>query len=196
MFELATNKTRPLTAKQYLAQYPATSQPMELINGEVITMPAPLDRHSAIVSNVMWVLQAHVRPQKLGQVRTEPTDVHFDDYNVLQPDVLFIHKESPRCKVAADGYLHGVPDLCVEVLSKSTAKLDRTDKFDIYEKYGVGEYWMIDPELRLVEVYHLVGDYLQRKGAYDESKTFESSVLPTLMVSIAAIFEGLDNPTE
>lgn len=189
---LASPARTRLNAQAYLTQYPQTDQPMELIDGEVITMPAPLNRHSRVVSNVMWILQAHTRPQGLGSVQTEPTDVHFDDYNILQPDVFFIHKDNLHCKEGSDGYLHGAPDLCVEVLSESTAKLDRTKKFDIYEHYGVREYWIIDPALRLVEVYQRDGDYLRRTGAYDDTGQFSCLVLPALQVKVEALFEGID----
>jgi Uma2 family endonuclease len=180
--------SRGLTAAEYLAHYGETSQPMELIEGEVFIMPAPLHYHAQVSANLMWLLQSHVRPEKLGGVFAEPTDVHFSEDTVLQPDLLFIHRENTACRVWEDGYLHGPPDLCIEILSPSTAKRDRGVKFELYERYGVREYWLVEPDLKFVEVYQRAGDHLKRLGVFDEAGEFECAVLPGLRVKAGEIF--------
>jgi Uma2 family endonuclease len=84
----------------------------------------------------------------------------------------------------------GVPDLCIEIILPSSIKNDRADKFTLYEKHGVREYWIVESEGRFVEVYTLSDERFQRQGAYDEQQTFTSSVLG-LMVKVAEIFEGV-----
>lgn len=178
-----------LTAQEYVETYPETTQPMELINGEVIVSPTPFDLHMDIVSNIFALLVVHVNSNKLGKVKTAPSDIHMGGH-VVQPDVFFISKENTRCKREADGYLHGAPDLCIEVLSDSTAKRDRHDKPSIYAANGVREYWIVEPEARFIELYTLANETFTLKGTYEEGETFTSTVLPGLAVKVSDISEA------
>lgn len=185
---------RLMTASEYVAAYPTTNKPMELINGEIIMSPSPTDRHADIVANLMWVLQQHIRLNGLGKVKTEPVDVHLDETTVLQPDVIFIHQQNTRCVRGPDGYLHGPPDLVIEVLSPATAKHGQTTKYDLYEKSGVREYWLVYPDKRQVEVFALANtSHYSRLGVFAEGDTFAPSVLPQLSVTVADIFENIDS---
>lgn len=178
---------RLLTAKEYYALYPETTAPMELVNGEVITLPSPVYKHSNIVGNIFGLLRDVVRPNQLGKVQTAPTDVHFDERNILQPDVLFISKDNQNC-YPVDKYLRGAPDLCVEVLS-SDKRHDRVTKFILYEKHGVRECWIVDPEADTIEVYVLDGTLFVLQGTYGLADSFTAAVLPMLTVQVKDIFE-------
>jgi Uma2 family endonuclease len=79
--------------------------------------------------------------------------------------------------------------LIVEVLSPSTAYLDRSKKFLLYEKFGVLEYWLIDPIARFIEVYLLAGQRYQRQGIYNIEETFSSPVLNQQIVEVQRCFE-------
>ena len=179
--------TRLLTAKEYYELYPETTQPMELVNGEVITLSSPTYDHSNIVGNIFGLIRDVVRPQKLGKVQTAPTDVHFDERNILQPDVLFIANDNTQC-VVIDRFLRGAPDLVVEVLS-SNKRHDKVTKFIIYEKHGVREYWVVDPDLQNIEVYVLQGAIFQLQGTYTIKDSFTSAILPMHTVQVKDIFE-------
>ena len=75
--------------------------------------------------------------------------------NAVQPDVLW-NSPASRCVLVDDAYFRGAPDLVVEVLSPSTALRDKQTKFRLYEKYGVREYWIVEPTAQYVEVWALV----------------------------------------
>lgn len=175
------NGTR-MTAAEFRS-LPETMQPMELIEGEVIVSPSPTLFHQRNSRNTVFMLQKLI-PN--GEILYAPMDVEFDEENVPQPDVIWI-AEGSLCK-AIDGKLVGAPDLVVEIFSSSTAKLDKTRKFSLYERHGVREYWMIDPYSLYVEVYTLQEGIFLRLGVYGEKDAFESPVLGGKTVSVNAIF--------
>jgi Uma2 family endonuclease len=187
MVQAARIKQR-ITAQEYAEMYPETTQSMELIDGEVMTPPAPFDIHGEIVYKLMLRIGIVVITQDLGTMRTAPNDVYFDDYNVVQPDVFYIAKENSHCRREADGYLHGAPDLCVEVLSSSTARRDRDSKFKLYQKHGVREYWLVDPDAQFIEVYVLMDGAFKQAGIYGKGESFTSSVLPQLSLKLDEVF--------
>jgi Uma2 family endonuclease len=90
----------------------------------------------------------------LGVVFNAPVDVQLGEYDIVQPDLVVVLKE--RAQMITHPKINGVPDLVVEILSPSTAEIDRSLKKRIYERAGVGEYWIADPESRRLEQYRLV----------------------------------------
>lgn len=81
-------------------------------------------------------------------------DVYLEDENIFQPDILFISNENQHV-IEEDG-IHGAPDLVIEILSPGTAKYDLMKKKDVYERRGDKEYWIVNPETKLVQGYFLV----------------------------------------
>ncbi len=120
--------------------------PIQLIKNQLIMSPSPLDIHQKIVGTLFNQLMNFVEKNKLGEVRVAPYDVHLDEQNVYQPDILFIAKENLH-KIKENG-LYGAPDLVIEILSPGTATYDKKEKKEIYERYGVKEYWMVDPKTK------------------------------------------------
>lgn len=179
-------KTR-ITAAEYLRDYPQTNTPMELIDGEVIVSPAPFDQHQAIVTELTIELGMVNRKFDLGDLRVSPSDIHFDEHNVVQPDVFLVLKDNPRCRLDDDNYWHGAPDLCIEVLSEGTEKKDKIDKFALYEKYGVREYWLIDPDQRTLQVYVWVNGKFEDRGIFSEHDSVTSSMIPQFTLKLAAV---------
>jgi Uma2 family endonuclease len=116
----------------------------QLIQNQIIMSPAPLDRHQRISMELSSELVYHVKRNKLGTVRYAPYDVYLDDKNAFQPDILFVSKENMHL-IEEDG-IYGAPDLVIEILSPSNSKYDLKVKKDVYERYGVKEYWIVDPE--------------------------------------------------
>lgn len=181
-------QVKQITTEEYFATYPETTLHMELIDGEVITVPAPNDNHGYIVAYLSGLFFNAVIPNKLGEFRVAPNDIALDEKNVVQPDLFFISKDNIRCKRGDDYRWKGAPDLCVEVLSPSTAKFDRKKKFELYARYGVQEYWIIDPVNRLVEVFVAQNGSFQRHAVYDDQDSFTSLVIPQLTIIVADIF--------
>jgi Uma2 family endonuclease len=125
----------------------------QLINNQIIMSPAPLDIHQKILDKLYRLLGNFVEKNNLGETRVAPYDVYFSVRNVYQPDIIFISNEN-SINIQKDG-LHGAPDLIIEVLSPSTAKYDLEDKKDCYERYGVKEYWIVDPATKSTQGYAL-----------------------------------------
>lgn len=128
----------------------------EVIAGELAVTPAPSLRHQRIATDLVTLLNAYVRQHDLGHVFAGPTDVLFADGDYMEPDILFVRKE--RGDLLSDRGIEGPPDLIVEILSASTERRDRGIKLERYRLFGVGEYWIVDPDDRSIEVWRLEAD--------------------------------------
>ncbi len=117
--------------------------PYQLINGELIMSPAPKANHQRIIGRLFNLLYDFVNANNMGEVIISPMDVHFDEENIFQPDILFVSKESKNCRI--EDWVYGAPDLIIEVLSESDSYYDTKKKLRVYEKYGVKEYFIVDP---------------------------------------------------
>lgn len=174
-----------MTAAEYF-QLPETVLPTELINGELFEMPAPLLSRQDIVLNVGIFFRQIIKVIS-GKTWVAPIDVHLDDINVLQPDIVWLAANNTQCMIVQGKYLRGAPDLVVEVLSPGTMLLDKRDKFRLYEKYGVREYyWMIHPTETYVEIWQLQEGKFALAGVFGANETFEKSILgqPVPMTTI------------
>ena len=122
----------------------------ERIHGVTMMAPSPDIAHIGIAGNIYAIFRNYLRNKRC---RTFPdgTEVHLDEDTTLIPDAMIVCN---RDLIKRRG-IFGAPDLVVEVLSRSTAKYDRGVKKDIYEKYGVREYWIVNPSAKSIEVYHL-----------------------------------------
>jgi len=149
---------RQYTYEQLVAELPETNQPCELWDGELIMSPAPSFYHQEIVVRFWHRLYDWVSKRGLGKVVTGPVDMVLSPHRVTQPDVVFISQERLGIVTKA---INGPVDLAAEVISLGGRNRDRIDKRDLYEQYGVKEYWLIDPEARTVEVLHLENDRYQ-----------------------------------
>jgi len=174
-----------LTAAEFLAQ-PETMDKQELLNGVVIVSPAPIPAHQQIARAVFRLLDELTSD---GELIFAPSDVHLGD-DVVQPDIFWI-ADGGQCGIVDGQYWRGAPDLIVEILSPATAKYDRGAKYDLYQREGVREYWIIDPAMKTLEVYAHDGARFNRHGAYDAQNTFQSPVLNQQTVKVADIFAGV-----
>lgn len=163
--------------KMSLAEFkllPESLERIELINGELIVSPTPVNSHQDLVGDIYSYLK-QIKPN--GKVVISPSDVYFAGEVVLQPDIFWVQADSKNCQLQDDDYWHGTPDLVVEVLSPSTAKRDKTTKYEIYQANGVPEYWIADPYNETLEVYSLVDKVYQKLGVYSKEDSFASATL-------------------
>ncbi len=123
----------------------------ETIAGELFVTPAPSRRHQTVLAELTYVLTSYVKRHRLGHVWFAPLDVVFGPRTLVDPDLLFLH--SDRSSLATEQEIVGPPDLVVEVLSTSTARIDRGRKRALYREEGVREYWVVDPERQQIEVW-------------------------------------------
>jgi len=104
----------------------------------------------------------------------------------VQPDILFIAKD--RLGIVCKANVQGAPDLVIEVLSESTESWDRVSKRRVYSKYGVREYWLVDPDATTIEVLSRVAGSLSTAGVYRAGETASSLAFPDLRVDVGSVF--------
>ena len=148
--------------------------------------PAPKDDHQKLILPIGSYLRQRVPG---GEVRVAPTDVWLGE-DCVQPDVFWVNGPESKCKLGGDGYWYGAPDLVIEVLSPSTAYRDRRTKFNPYQQYGVGEYWLADPEGEYFEVYVLENGSFARQGAFGKGDVFVSVVLSNMTIAVSDLLNG------
>ena len=154
MGAIPTIPTPPRTILQAYRSLPEGTT-AQLIQNHIIMSPAPLDKHQAILMELSAELFFFVKSKELGTTRVAPYDVFLDRQNAFQPDIIFISKEQLHL-IDKDGF-YGAPDLVIEILSPTTAKYDLEEKKDVYERYGVKEYWIVDPADNSVIGYSQTG---------------------------------------
>ena len=121
----------------------------------------------------------------LGRTCFAPFDVILSDFNVVQPDLIFVSNERSHI---IDDYMHGAPDLLVEILSPSTADYDRTIKRELYERYGVPEYWLVDPYAKTITILRLGADGYNVHAVYGEGDALSSPTLAGFSLSLSELF--------
>ena len=158
----------------------------ELLDGELIVAPAPNSAHQRADAKLGWRLAQFVEKRGLGQVFFAPYDVVLSETDVVQPDLLFISNE--RTYIITPANARGAPDLVVEILSPSTAERDRTFKRALYARYGVSEYWLVDPDARTVTVLLLDAGAFAEVARYGAGQTLTSPTLAGFTVNLDDIF--------
>jgi Uma2 family endonuclease len=157
----------------------------ELIKGEIIMSPSPNLSHQRITKVLEKIFDAFVQIEG-GEYFHAPFDVYFNDKNVVQPDVLLLTKSS-LSKIKNRG-IEGAPDLVVEILSPSNSHIDRYHKRLLYQKFGVKEYWIVDPNNKSLEILNFRLDPLEPVLYVVDAGEVKSSEYPTLVFELATIF--------
>ena len=139
-----------LTYEDYLL-FPDDGKRHEIIDGDHYVTPAPRTKHQRISANLTVALVSFVKGRGMGLVLAAPTDVILSDNNVVQPDLLFV--STARSSIITEDNIRGAPDLVVEIISETTRKKDEVTKRKLYERFGVQEYWVMDPELETVKIF-------------------------------------------
>jgi Uma2 family endonuclease len=156
-----------LTYKDYEA-LPADGRRYELHEGELSVTPAPSPKHQEVSLNLVVVLHHWVKTQGLGKILQAPIDCILSDTTILQPDIVYL--ETARMPAISARGIEGAPTLVVEILSPSTARIDRSVKFQLYARHGVTYYWIVDPETRSVEAYRLMEGTYRITGRLEGSE--------------------------
>jgi Uma2 family endonuclease len=172
-----------MTADDYLSG-PEDVRRRELVWGVVREPPSPFVPHQRTTTRIAALLDAHVRLHDLGTVLAAPMDVVLDKDRALivQPDVMFISHE--RAGIIRD-FIWGAPDLVVEVASRGSLSYDSRTKLDWYARYGVREYWLVDPEDRAVTLCDLTARGLP--PVFQATDPLRSAVLPAFAHTAAEL---------
>ena len=168
--------------------FPNDGKRHEIIDGEHFVTPAPTIKHQRVVRRLLTALSNLLEGRAVGEVFAAPVDVVFSDLDVVEPDLLYVSRE--RTAMLTDAHMRGAPDLVVEILSPGTRKTDEITKRKLYERFGVQEYWVVDPELDAIKVYRRVeGAFVRVEELSAEAGgTLTTPLLPGFAVSLAAVF--------
>lgn len=144
-------KEQPATYETYAA-LPDDGNRYEVIDGVLELMsPSPTASHQSIALDLCFELKQSCKSDYL--IYVAPLDVILSNTNVVQPDAIMIHRS--RKHIVTSRGIEGPPDLAAEVLSPSSRKRDRLKKMTVYEKHGVPEYWIVDPDALTLEQFQL-----------------------------------------
>ena len=154
----------------------------EIIDGILQVSPSPVPRHQRAILELAVLFRDVCSPA--FEVFVAPLDWQPDRRTSLEPDVLVVPKDAIGPK-----NITGTPALVVEVLSATTARIDRTLKFSRYAEGGIGQYWIVDPSVPSIQVYTLRGDTyeLTTEGVADQrvsvSTPLDVSVTPASLIA-------------
>ena len=169
-----------------LLAMPDDGRRYEIHGGELVVMSSPLLRHQIAVLEIATLLNEYGR-RSGGRAVAAPFDIVFDEYDVVQPDVVFFRAERLRL-LRLDAVTRAVPDIVVEVLSPSTAAIDRGRKMRMFARYGVPEYWIVDPVGQQVEIHVVEDGVYHRAQVATGGDIVRSVLLPDLTFEVAGIF--------
>ncbi|MBK5278254.1 MAG: Uma2 family endonuclease [Bacteroidia bacterium] len=150
MNTLTIDKTKEWTVDDYLL-LGEMKTPCQLINGELIMSPAPTPNHQRVARKIFKILDS---ANLLGEIFFSPIDLYIDSKNVFQPDLVYL--SDSKAHLTKRG-IEGPPDLIVEIISPSNSYTDRNQKKDSYLRFGVKEYWIVDPGNETIEIYTPTG---------------------------------------
>lgn len=166
---------------------------IELIDGEIFNMsPAPSRRHQQVLRELATAFSVFLRGKEC-EVFFAPFDVRLladnkrDDEinNVVQPDLSIVCNK----EILDDKGCKGAPDMIIEILSPSSVKLERWEKYQLYEKTDVNEYWLVDPVNNSVEVYLLIDNQYKFQGVYTKEDTVSVHLFPDFKLDLNQVFE-------
>jgi Uma2 family endonuclease len=163
----------------------------ELMDGELSLVPAPTTLHQTVAQNLEYLLTKHVRATRCGRVLHAPLDVVLgvgERRDVVQPDILYVDKA--RTRIITNDEVAGAPDLVIEILSPGTKRRDRGYKRTLYERSGVREYWIVDPESSVVDVFVLIATGFGPAARHELGSEIACSVIPALRVPLVEVFDS------
>lgn len=170
--------------------FPEDGKRHELIDGEHFVTPTPVQKHQVIVLNVAAAIRLHLKNHPEGFVYIAPFDVILSDFDVVEPDVLYVSRARAQVIERAP-WVKGAPSLVVEVGSPSTRRRDETTKRQLYERYGVDEYWIVDPELDTITVLRRTDERFERvvELRLEDGDVLTTPLLPGWALPLREVFE-------
>lgn len=185
-----TTRIQPVLTIADLDVMPDDGNRYEIIEGELIVSRAPSLLHQIIISNIIALIRNYLDTNPIGIVVPGP-GIMLNDVNGVIPDVVFVSDEKRR-ETAFGEKLTCAPELVIEILSPGAEneRRDRVVKRQLYGRFGVEEYWIVDPANRFIEVYRLEEQVLVLTGSYTEQDEVSSSVLPGFRCAVQDIFHN------
>jgi Uma2 family endonuclease len=181
-------RIEPLITVADLDACPDDSNRYELIDGELFVSRAPGIPHQRILLNLEISLSEYLKTDPVG-ILVPGAGAIFSDYDAVIPDLAFVRNERWDLVVTGEKFT-GALDLVIEVMSRGKENRDRDllVKRQLYAKYGVAEYWIVDAENRLVEVYRLQNNRLAGVATLRHGDEITTPLLPGFRMSITSVF--------
>jgi Uma2 family endonuclease len=169
--------------------FPDDGKRHELIDGEHYVTPSPNVKHQRVSMNLVRAMLSYLDAHHVGEIFAAPLDIVLSPHDVVEPDLFYVsHERAARVLTPANA--RGAPELVIEIASKSTRKRDETIKRRLYEREGVSEYWVVDPELDAIRVYRREGDRFGRalELTSERGDLLTTPLLPELEIALIRIF--------
>ncbi|HEX8296975.1 MAG TPA: Uma2 family endonuclease [Chthoniobacteraceae bacterium] len=176
-----------MTATEFF-QLPVGPPYFQLIDGDLYMSPSPRRYHQKLVHQLAHILQTYLDENPLGELYPAPSDVLFTEDTILNPDLYFVRNE--RRSILTEQGAEGAPDLVVEILSPSTAKLDLGRKREIYASSGVREMWIVSPRTETIEVFRFAEDPAAPVEVLDATGALSSPLFPGFRLELARLFRA------
>ena len=160
--------------------------PYQLIGGKLVMNPSPIPYHQEISRKLSQKIGSFIEENNLGTLYYSPLDVIFSEQEVYQPDIIFISNDNAN--IIREKNIQGPPDMAIEILSPETAYYDLREKFKVFEKCGVKEYWIVDPGLKKMEIYENKDKKFKIFSEAEGGGVVSSKVLDGLSISLIEVF--------
>lgn len=174
-----------LTYEDYL-RLPDDGKRYEILEGVLHVVPSPTTRHQRISRELGFMIYGYVTQNGLGEVFYAPLDIVFSRTSIAQPDLIYVSQD--RQSVITEKHIAGSPDLVVEILSPSNSASDRVTKAQIYARYGVPYYWVVDPEKKAVEEFRLERGIYMLVRSWEDEEVFAPEIFPGLQVELRKLW--------
>jgi Uma2 family endonuclease len=183
-----SSSAEPFLTVNDLDLMPDDGNRYELIEGELYVSKAPGLAHQWTSGEILYSIRSFLGRNPIGRVTVTP-GVIFSNVNAVIPDIVFMSFDTLDATVKEDR-IHGAPDLAIEVLSPGSdnARRDRVAKRYAYAKFGVKEYWIVDPVARTIEIYVHDGNSLALSATLGENEDITSTVLPGYKCRVGDFF--------
>jgi Uma2 family endonuclease len=181
----AAPKPRPFTYRHYTL-LPEDGRQWELIDGEFYVSPAPTPWHQTVSRRIQYALMTMLEEAGIAEVFDAPVDLLLHDTTCVQPDLVVVRCR--RAHLVTRRAIEGTPDLVVEILSPSTRDRDLELKREVYEKFSVPEYWIVDPEEAAIDQHVLDPQRLTLRRRWTGAQTLDSPGFPEIRLDLARVF--------
>src|SRR5262249_28731001 len=159
----------------------------EIIEGEHYVTASPATRHQRILLTLSHLLQTFLDQEPIGEIFFAPFGVLLSEFNIFVPDLIYLSRE--RTRLLTPKNLQAAPDLAVETLSPGTRSRDLRLKRDVYQRTGVREYWIIDPDRNLIDVYRWEGfESSEEPRRLSTGESLETPLFPDFVLPLDKLF--------
>lgn len=178
----------PYTYEEYRF-FPDDGRRYELIDGELYLSPAPTPFHQTVSRRLQHALMLLLEDKGLAYIFNAPCDIIINEQSVVQPDLAIVRID--RKAIVSKRGIEGPPDIAVEILSPSNRSNDERVKLAAYARFGIPEYWIVDPELGWVDQHTLTAAGYGPARRFDRAATLISPTFAEIAIVLEPVFQPL-----